>query len=70
MQDNMTDLMCDAESLPFPARAGVNSYYDPLPVAESEAGLGAIETITHNQRAFALGDVFDWHRRLVYPVLS
>ena len=70
MQDNMTDLMGDAESLPFPARAGVDSYYDPLPVAQSEAGLGAVETITHNQRTFALGDVLDWHRRFFYPVLS
>jgi hypothetical protein len=70
MQDNMADLMGDAESLSFPTRAGVNSYYDPLPVAQSESRLGAIETITHNQRTFALCDVLDWHRGLFYPVLS
>jgi len=66
----MPDLMCDAESLPFPARAGVNSYYDPLAIAKSKARLGAIEIITHNHRAFASGDILDWHRRLVYPVFS
>src|ERR1035438_429114 len=69
MEQQMTDLVCNGESLAPGAGAGVHADDRASIVAKDEAGFPSFKVMTCDLRTFAAGNVLNRHRRLKNAVL-